>query len=327
MFLTILKISGIAVLSILGIIVLTLLLLLFVPIRYRAKGVAAENTLQMEGKISWLLHFVAASFEIAKTQKMHIKLKVLGITIFDNLKPKNGVRKKKEKIKKEPLQEKHEIVSAEIDNETEKDVEIDNIENDENVTENNIVIDDLKTVEDKNDDEILEKVTDKKQSKHIKNSVFTKIRIFFEKIVHFIKNIKYTFTKMCDTIKDIRDNINSYLVFLRKESTKNAIMKCKEQLFIIMKMLMPRKFSLNLHIGFEDPMITGEIMAFLGMLYPLHQGNVNVLPEFEHSGKPILEGDLSFKGRITLFIILKAGLIFLFDKDIKQTIKVLRNRK
>ena len=69
MFLTILKISGIAVLSILGIIVLTLLLLLFVPIRYRAKGVAAENTLQMEGKISWLLHFVAASFEIAKTQK------------------------------------------------------------------------------------------------------------------------------------------------------------------------------------------------------------------------------------------------------------------
>ena len=42
MFLTILKISGIAVLSILGIIVLTLLLLLFVPIRYRAKGVAAE---------------------------------------------------------------------------------------------------------------------------------------------------------------------------------------------------------------------------------------------------------------------------------------------
>ena len=139
--------------------------------------------------------------------------------------------------------------------------------------------------------------------------------------MQFIENIQYTFHKLCDTIVKIRDNLNYYLDLLQKQSTTRAIDTCKTQLMRIAKSLSPQKFQVNLHLGFEDPAVLGEILAVWGMLYPFHQGRVDIVPEF---GQTILEGDILLKGKISLFVYLKVALILFFDKNIKQLIKQIK---
>lgn len=89
----------------------------------------------------------------------------------------------------------------------------------------------------------------------------------------------------------------------------------------IAKSLSPQKFQVNLHLGFEDPAVLGEILAVWGMLYPFHQGRIDIVPEF---GQTILEGDILLKGKISLFVYLKVALILFFDKNIKQLIKQIK---
>ena len=55
-FFLILKIIGIILAAVLGLAILLLLLVLFVPVRYRAYGVKKEGECRAEAKISWLLH-------------------------------------------------------------------------------------------------------------------------------------------------------------------------------------------------------------------------------------------------------------------------------
>lgn len=154
-----------------------------------------------------------------------------------------------------------------------------------------------------------------------KKSLFEKLYIIFGKFMQFIENIQYTFHKLCDTIVKIRDNLNYYLDLLQKQSTTRAIGTCKTQLMRIAKSLSPQKFQVNLHLGFEDPAVLGEILAVWGMLYPFHQGRIDIVPEF---GQTILEGDILLKGKISLFVYLKVALILFFDKNIKQLIKQIK---
>ncbi len=169
--------------------------------------------------------------------------------------------------------------------------------------------------------EIKEVEIEESKNEADKKSLFEKLYIIFGKFMQFIENIQYTFHKLCDTIVKIRDNLNYYLDLLQKQSTTRAIGTCKTQLMRIAKSLSPQKFQVNLHLGFEDPAVLGEILAVWGMLYPFHQGRIDIVPEF---GQTILEGDILLKGKISLFVYLKVALILFFDKNIKQLIKQIK---
>ena len=58
----ILKIIGIILLSILGIVLTLIVVVLFVPIRYRAKIETTDGVkkLRVEAKVTWLLHLISA---------------------------------------------------------------------------------------------------------------------------------------------------------------------------------------------------------------------------------------------------------------------------
>ncbi len=343
--LTILKILGLILLILLGILILVVCLVLFIPVRYRIEGDYQSSKATVSSRVTWLLHFVSARIlmEYENAFSLHIAVRVLGIPIFDN---KKKAAKKKKKESKEAGYNPEEPSPDGTDTEIQA-ASTDNSGNSESNNEESaswqrsdleeLELEGTKVRQTKGEEseileskilesEILETEIEEVEIEESKNeadkkSLFEKLYIIFGKFMQFIENIRYTFHKLCDTIIKIRDNLNYYLDLLQKQSTTRAIGTCKTQLMRIAKSLSPQKFQVSLHLGFEDPAVLGEILAVWGMLYPFHQGRIDIVPKF---GQTILEGDILLKGKISLFVYLKVALILFFDKNIKQLIKQIK---
>lgn len=314
--LTVLKIIGITLLVVVGLVLCILLLVLFVPVRYYGKGSYLEQRPSISLRTSWLLHMISVRGEYQKEQKLHIYLKFLGITVYDNLKVREKkIRNKKSKSTKNKKEEHvGEIQAASSENSEMAD----SVQNDICAKAERIepsAATDINAVAELNfPDEPLNN-TNKRVG------IVQKIKNFFINFVSFFKNIKFTFDKVCDTIVKIKDNIKYYLKVLQLDSTKRALTSCQTQLMCIVKKIFPRKYRINLHLGFEDPAVMGEVLAVWGMFYPFHQGNIDIQPEFDRF---VMEGDFFFKGHTNMVTLVKAACILFFDKDVKHLIKHLK---
>ena len=71
----------------------------------------------------------------------------------------------------------------------------------------------------------------------------------------------------------------------------------------------------RIHAGFDDPSVTGQLLAVHGMLYPFIGRNVSIEPDWE---TPVLEGTLLIRGHITIFVLLRILWKLYFDKDLKS---------
>lgn len=310
--LAILKWLGITILALLGILIFFICLILFVPVRYKADGFY-KDYYKVRAKITWLLHIVSFSLDYEKEQPFHMSFRIFGILIFDNLKKKKVKKKreKKQRVKKSP-----EIVGASKEEER-SDISAPKISESKKTEEqepNNQEIEktsDIKVQADENvnADDAVEKL-----------NIIQKVKLVFSKAIGIFRNIKYTIQRICDTIKELKDNIIYYVELFEKDSTKAALAACKKRLLRILKNLKPKKFQLNLHLGMEDPATLGDILGVWGMLYPIHQGHINICPDFEQT---VLEGEFYCKGRITVYIYIWTIIVVLFDKDIRRLRKCL----
>lgn len=305
--LTILKWIGIALLVLLGVLIFLLCLILFVPIRYKANGFC-KDSYQIHAKATWLLHIISFTVDFKQEQPFRMKLRILGISIYDNLKEK---KTKKTKVNTLP-----EIVGA-------SKQERSNAESVEEITkaekpimqeQNTNIIKDISVSEANVDGDM-----DAEQEAQ-RLTFMQKQKKICLKVINFFRNIKYTIRKICDTIKEFKNNITYYVELFKKDSTKVALEACKKQLLRIIKNLKPQKFQVNLHVGMDDPATLGDILGVWGMLYPIHQGHIDICPDFEQT---VLEGDFYCKGRITVYIYIWTIMIILFDKDIRRLRKCL----
>lgn len=305
--LTILKWIGIALLVLLGVLIFLLCLILFVPIRYKANGFC-KDSYQIHAKATWLLHIISFTVDFKQEQPFRMKLRILGISIYDNLKEK---KTKKTKVNTLP-----EIVGA-------SKQERSNAESVEEITkaekpimqeQNTNIIKDISVSEANVDGDM-----DAEQEAQ-RLTFMQKQKKICLKVINFFRNIKYTIRKICDTIKEFKDNITYYVELFKKDSTKVALEACKKRLLRIIKNLKPQKFQVNLHVGMDDPATLGDILGVWGMLYPIHQGHIDICPDFEQT---VLEGDFYCKGRITVYIYIWTIMIILFDKDIRRLRKCL----
>ena len=305
--LTVLKIVGIAFLVILGLIVFILLLVLFVPVRYCGKGGYYDSTFSAKLNFSWFLHIVSVwgVFQKGQEQEFHVYLKIFGITIYDNLRKR---KHKKQESTKTKLEHNNEIQAAAQDEVPEQF-----IVDEKEVLDTEVYLDIEMNIETPEFDVPAEK-----------QNILQKIKQFFINFVKFLKNIKCTFNKVCDTIVKIKDNIKYYLEVLRLESTKRALATCQQQLVYVLRKLSPRNFQVNLHLGFDDPAVMGEVLAVWGMLYPIHLGSIDIQPEFD---KVVMEGDFSFRGRISVFVFVRTACVLFFNRDIKGLLKQLKREE
>ncbi len=127
----------------------------------------------------------------------------------------------------------------------------------------------------------------------------------------YFQDFRLTLEKICDKIRKVKKLLKSEQV----KRTKAWLIKEIKALIFHIK---PKKLKGNIRFGMEDPYLTGEILAAAGVFYPLYGEYFTIEPFFE---KQILEGELSFRGRIYgVYFALLAWRVFQ-NRDLRFIIK------
>ncbi len=305
--LQILSIIGIVLLSILGLILILALLILFVPIRYRACGKKDTETLLVEARVTYLLHMVSFRFTLYDKETSWF-LKLFGIKIMGE--PKKEKTKKKNRKNNDSKSNDSKIHDEKNHNESKPDEScMDELNKDEPNKEKPFQeVRETKISRVKTDDEEFEEGSSQNSGKD---------RSFLEKI-------QYKFRTICDKIKNIFSNIAYYKEVLTKKENKKFYGRVKTRLAKIIKSICPRKLNANLHIGTGAPDTTGYVCAVYGILLPVCGNNINLEPDFDEK---VFEGDFSLKGKITIFTLLRHALAVAFDKQLRIFLKELKREE
>lgn len=284
---TILKILGIFLLTVLGILLVLAVLVLFVPVRYRISAyrrMAEEIPVAAEVKVTWLLHILNAAFSYPEAA--YVRVRVFCFTVFCDAHAKEPIENSGIKQDKAP------------ENSKEHDGHIDEERPEE---------------EHSKEKEIVEEDFEEEPKATLLD--------FLKRIWNALKNIKYTITKICDKIKHIIKNIRYYIKIIKSNTFHRAWTVCREQVFSLLKSILPKKLKGNFLIGTGDPASTGQVLSVYGILYPLLGNHINITPDFEQQ---VLEGELFIKGKITLFKAVKTAGIIYFNKDFRRLIKLFK---
>lgn len=166
-------------------------------------------------------------------------------------------------------------------------------------------------------------------------SILQKIRNILDTISGKLKEVGQSgsmaemFAEKINTAKEkvdgIIQKINWWKNFLTHPKVKSTWICVKNALMRILKHLIPTRLYGNVIMGWEDPSITGKVLALLGITMPFHKNCVKVTPLFD--GKNVLTGNIQIKGRIYAAVILFHALKVLINKDVRYTFKYWKNKE
>ena len=305
----ILKIIGWILLFLLAILLLLILTILFYPGKYRfsAKGENTLDTLVADGKVSWLFHLISgsASYEHGELQW---KLRLAWKKFASSKEEQNETSEKSvapDPLEKEPLEDEK---KTEIkDNPPEKDVKIEKASEKEPKIEKGSKIEKEPGIEKESGTEKT-KVREEQRSENVQTE-------------SKLKKIKYTFQKLCGTIKKAGEKKEFLTAFLTYEKHQRAFEAVKKELCHLLHVLKPKKLQANVTFGFSDPSWTGYMLAFLGSIYGLIGEYVQIQPDFEERK---LEGNASAEGKIRVIYFAVPAWKLFWNKDVKITYKHIR---
>ncbi len=318
--LTILKIIGIILLVILALVLLILLVILFVPFRYSAVidkdalGPEAKMTdgLAVNARVTWLLHLISVSFGLKDGAK-GLKLKVAGIDLLKNKKDKKAKKKKVKKGTARPLKE----IAAGKKKKAEEEEEAPNAAEEPGKDTAAAAA----SVEETHAEPAGGSVEDgeKAEETPLEHLFYTIGEKIWPTLQRIAKKLKAFGRKMSKLAAQIR----KYLDFAEDERTQNAIRLALAELGKILKGFLPKKISGRINYGSDDIYKTGETLAILSAVYPLYQGKVDIIPNFEEKA---LDGHLELAGRIRTASIVGSGLKLILNKNVKYVIGFFKNK-
>ena len=304
-FLLILKIIGIILLSIISLLLIIIALILFVPIRYRIIANKFEDSdFYAEIKLTWLLHFI--NILIKYTDDLYYRVRVILIPIkkSDNLKKhKNNSKKTEPDPNDTKSVDEGENISDESANEDISDNEISK-DKEEIVSTSDL---------DENDDDNINFDENK--------GIIYKIRFVLTKFFEFLFNIKEKLNEAYNTVVNIVKDIDYYINALKDERNKKVISLCLSQASSIINNIKPKIFNGNLTIGIDEPYTMGQILSIYGILFPIIHDKITINPVYD---KEVIEGDLYIKGRISVFVLIRAAIKIYFNRDYKRMIKIFK---
>ena len=108
---------------------------------------------------------------------------------------------------------------------------------------------------------------------------------------------KKTFQRICDKIKSVIEKKEELQGFIEDSNHRKAFGILKKEAFRLWRVLRPRTLRMRVHFGFEDPYLTGKVLAGLSMLYPWYGDLIEIEPDFEEK---VFEGNLHIRGRLYL---------------------------
>ena len=304
-FFLILKIIGIILAAVLGLAILLLLLVLFVPVRYRAYGVKKERECRAEAKISWLLHLISVPVAFREGE-LSAKIKILGITLMDLT--DSGSFEEAEPVP-EPAERTEEQKTAQSETRQAQEHPVEKQAAPERTSQ---------------------KKEELEEEEEEKNGIFSRFLQFLRTIWKFftgiprkLKNLKCTFRRFCGKIKRMARKYRAAKEFALDERTKAAVRLVLEQAKIFARQALPRKICGEVRFGTSDPALTGQILGIAGIFYPLFMDNVKVDPDFEQT---ILEGELFLKGRLRIVSAVRIAWRLFRDKNVRYVYRKLNRQ-
>lgn len=304
-FLLILKMIGIILLSIISLLLIIIALILFVPIRYRIIANKFEDSdFYAEIKLTWLLHFI--NILIKYTDDLYYRVRVILIPI----KKSDNLKKHKNNSKKTKPDSDDTKSIDEGENISDKSVN-------EDISDNEISKDKEEIVStsdsDENDDDNINFDENK--------GIIYKIRFVLTKFFEFLFNIKEKLNEAYNTVVNIVKDIDYYINALKDERNKKVISLCLSQASSIINNIKPKVFKGNLTIGIDEPYTMGQILSIYGILFPIIHDKITINPVYD---KEVIEGDLYIKGRISVFVLIRAAIKIYFNRDYKRMIKIFK---
>ncbi|MCR5208697.1 MAG: hypothetical protein K6C99_00625 [Lachnospiraceae bacterium] len=336
-FLTVLKITGIVLGSLLGLILVLILLLLFYPFHYRLKAEKHEE-FKAQAKVFWLWHIISVTADYNKELKTYIK--VFGIDIYDLKKRRE--EKAEKKAGKKSGKDSDEVLTSEEAEALRKEKS----GNEEyKVKEPEVKETDIKrTGDNKADDEKLikdESVSEKssKSSKRGRQKKRKRKKITFgqfldrleDKIFDFIIDLPDKVAAFWDNItgkiEEFIGKIDYYDRLLGSKGAEEVIKMTKYRVGKILKPFIPKKIMCSLDYSDEDPGNVAKMWQYYAMSIPLRDGIPGYFDMNAVQGEQNVELDLTVKGFFFLGPILWHTALLVLNKKFKLFIKRLKREE
>lgn len=310
--LAVLKIIGIILLTILIIIIALTAIILLVPIRYRGKVSYIQGKFTGNLRISWLLSFVSVRAGIDDGKSVFL-VNILGKRIYpkgESNQQKNGNADASE-CESEPkielpqkdsrIEKIYEPINEDVASKKELPDGNDVLNKNQGMDVHEVKIEDFEHGD--GQDENIQK---KESAKNIKEK---KIKNPFTKLL----GLKEKLFDLKEKVMKAEKKAEYWKKLLMSDSMKKALSDLTKTGKRFLQHVLPKRLEGDIHIGFEDPSVTGKILAYLALLYPFTGDALNVEADFENK---ILEGKLKFSGRIRLGAILYFALTIILNKNI-----------
>lgn len=324
--LLILKIIGLLLLAILGLLLLVVLLVLLVPVRYRICGkVDGDDGITAELRLNWLCHLV--SYRLLFLNKERKKtLKIFGIPLRrEGKEAKRDKNPRKQKDKKKVEEEKKEKDQQEISKSMEapEDGFMENVpkapedgfmENMPQAPEDGSKI---AQIPEGSHGKISLSASPKGQKKSRRSSFFKKLKAFPGMIKSKLETIK-------EKVQNIRGLINRIREEWKDEANRSAVMLIWQELKGFLKVLLPRKVTVNAAFSTGEPDTTGQALGVISMLPFVYRYRIRLVPDFEAENL-YFQGTFDIKGHIHGFHAALLLYHLIRDKNIRGLIQRYRN--
>lgn len=155
-------------------------------------------------------------------------------------------------------------------------------------------------------------------------SIWQKITRLYRKITGIPAKVKDSIGNIGEKIEALKGKKDKIMDFLTDETHKKAFVKAKDELWRLLRKLRPKKVAARVRYGFEDPSLTGRILAGISVLYPFLGDDVRVYPDFE---RKVLDGELEITGKIKVSYFVWLLWKLVWCKDVRMTYRHIRNFK
>ena len=298
---TILKITGIVLLSILALVLLIVCLILFVPIRYRidAAKPSPEDDITAAAKVTYLLHIISGGASYDKEFDKYARL--FGIKIWPRHKKTDEA-----------------VTTGETSQSSEPSYDSATIADNDPTLEYHNEEADHKPVNE--EDYSIDWNTDDESAASLEDDVDDDEDIF-DIIDRIIGTVSDKYGDITGKYETIRKEIRFWDKMANDTRNRNAVALIKDLVLKLLKKIAPRKVKGLVHFGFDDPATTGKILMYLALIYPVLPRKLKVEPDFEDA---LVYGNCLIKGKITLFFPVVYFIRIYFNRDFKRMWRIYK---
>lgn len=311
--LTILKIIGIILLVLLAILLTVFLLLLFVPMRYRLHVRKQKDLLEIDGRMTWLLHLIRADLNV---KQMHGKavIRAAGFKLKTLY-----FLKKEEDTDSTTAESTNPNVASE---ETASESEVPKPASEETIADS--------TAPKAASEETIADNTKSKTKPGLLGRMMNLAARILNKVLGLILQIPQLPAEVYDKIDSIQDQLCRKYDALQKKAdpflsieAEHMLGKGIRYLRYLIRGYAPRKITGYIRFGTGSPDLTGELTGLLYVLLPEAGTGYDIEPDFYEL---VLDTDTLATGQIRAYRLIWVGIRLILDKEFRTLLRQIRGK-